>query len=137
MRLLIIIIFLFLFAIPTYAHVIRTDGTFEGMLHILPDDIAYAGTTTNFYFLFEEDKKVTTNCKCSVSITKIPEQTVLFSKEQIRDKFAFEFPSIGVYQARIYRNDFSMSWDIRVETEIKKPSWFSVFVEKIRVLLGR
>ena len=132
-----VVLLLLAFAFPAQAHVIKTDGIYEGMLHILPDDIAYAGTTTEFYFLFEEDKKIVTNCKCNVSITALSNNKVLFTKENIKDSFSFEYPKIGVYQTRIYRDEFSMTWDIRVDTELKKPGWFSVFVKKVRGLLGR
>lgn len=129
----ILIPILFLIALPASAHVIKTDGAYEGMLHILPDDIASAGTTTDFYFLFEDHKRIVTNCQCNVTISK--NEKILYTRENIKDSFSFEFPTLGVYQTRIYRDEFSMTWDIRVEKMVEKPSWFSVFVKKVRALL--
>ncbi len=132
MKYILIPLFL-LIALPTHAHIIKKDGNFEGMLHILPDDIPLAGTTTEFYFMFEDNKKIVTDCKCEVKI--LQKGNELYRKN-IKDSFFFEFPKIGVYQAEIYRNDFSMTWDIRVEKAVVKPSWFSVFAKRVRELLG-
>ncbi len=128
------VILLLLISLPASAHVIKTDGAYEGMLHILPDDIAVAGTTTDFYFLFEDHKKIVTNCTCNISMSQ--GEKILYTRENIKDSFSFEFPTIGVYQARVYRDEFSMTWDIRVEKAVEKPSWFSVFVKRVRELLG-
>lgn len=111
-----IIFFSLLFAFPVFAHVIKIDNGFEGMMHILPDDNPAAGTTTDFYFMFEDNKKAVTSCNCIVSVLK--NEKVLYT-ENIRNKFSFYFPKIGVYTVKLTGTDFDLNWDVRIDRDVR------------------
>lgn len=129
-----LILLLLAFALPTYAHVIQKDGYFEGMMHILPDDNPAAGTTTSIYFMFDRDKKVVTSCDCTVSVLK--DEKVLYT-EQIRNKFSFYFPKIGIYTVTLAGKDFNLNWDIRIDRDVRTyTKYYIIAFGVIALVLG-
>lgn len=128
------ILFFLFFAFPAFAHVIKTDNGFEGMMHILPDDNPAAGTTTDFYFMFENNKKAVTSCDCTVSVLK--NEKVLYT-ENIRNKFSFYFPKIGVYTVKLAGTDFNLNWDVRIDRDIRTNTrWYIIVSGVIALVLG-
>lgn len=129
-----IIFFFLLFAFPVFAHVIKIDNGFEGMMHILPDDNPVAGTTTDFYFMFENNAKAVTSCDCTVTVLK--NEKVLFS-QNIRNKFSFYFPKIGVYTVNLSSKNFNLNWDVRIDKDIRDYSkYYIIAFGVIALLLG-
>lgn len=125
------------FTSVAYAHVLKTDGNIGAVIHIDPEDDPIAGSPTNFYFEFKdrEGRFKINDCDCKLSVlengNELLSQPLVESDENNDSNSAivsFTFPEKSVYVVRMSGSakdgtsfqNFSLSYDIRVEREIAK-----------------
>lgn len=122
------------FAVPAFAHVLKTDGSIGVLIHLDPEDDPIAGEPATFYFEFKDkdNKFDPTHCTCTVSIAQggIKLFTApIFSGSNANTitspTFQYTFPTRGIYTLFIdgspnnpaqFQN-FHISYDIRVSRE--------------------
>ncbi len=119
------------FVIPTYAHLLKTDGSIGAVLHIDPDDDPVAGQQAGFFFEFKDKQNKFTprNCDCTFSITEDGKE--IFSQALFANNanpsldnasLFFTFPERNVYQVKVSGKPnspnafqaFTLVYDIRV-----------------------
>ena len=109
---------------PVSAHILKTDGSIGGILHIDPEDDPISRQPTNMFWDFTNhgQKFEIKDCICSVSILENGKE---IEKEQlVTDTFTYTFPKKDVYQINVSGSSknssfqpFILSYDIRVERE--------------------
>jgi hypothetical protein len=131
---IIFVLFSFLQSSQTaFAHVIKSDGPIEVLLHINPDDNLIAGQQSEFFFSIQDkqNKFFFKDCACGVEISKnnkIIQSGNLSpnSTDQHEGIFAYVFPEKAVYQIKLTGRPieentfqpFTVSYDIRVDRSL-------------------
>jgi hypothetical protein len=105
------------------AHILKTDGSIGGIIHIDPEDDPIAGELSNiFWDLTNNGQKFNIDdCICYVSILENGKE---IEKERLMNEtFTYTFPKKDVYQILVSGSPkgkssfapFNLSYDIRVE----------------------
>ncbi|HSX18542.1 MAG TPA: hypothetical protein VLE91_00245 [Candidatus Saccharimonadales bacterium] len=121
-----------LFILPTYAHVLKTDGSIGAVLHIDPDDDPIAGSQSGFFFEFKDkqNKFSPQYCTCTFSIVENGKEIYSQPLFQNNSNPSLTTPSVfytfakkDVYQLRVTGvpnpadsfQTFTLTYDVRVE----------------------
>lgn len=116
-----------------YAHILKTDGTIGGVVHIQPDDDPVVGQPSEVYVELKDTSGAfnASICDCRVLIRNRTEELytqVLPILEAaagtLSSSFTYTFPSTDIYSLTITGKaqngefeDFSLSYEFRVDNE--------------------
>lgn len=111
------------FTHSAFAHVLQTDGTIGGVLHIDPNDDPVAGEVSSFFFDLKDtaNKFTLSDCICKIALTS-GKKTVYETTLSTDPFFTYTFPDPGVYTLTLQGTSanqqfqpFTLSYVIRVE----------------------
>jgi hypothetical protein len=122
------------FFIPFFkaeAHFLKINNEIGAVLHVDPDDNPIAKQVSTFYLEFKDvtGKFKPKDCTCQITITNIstnksesiPTSNISYSGENVL-LFKYTFPEIGIYSVVIKEQNFTLTYDIRVERESNTPN---------------
>ncbi|HVT00693.1 MAG TPA: LPXTG cell wall anchor domain-containing protein [Patescibacteria group bacterium] len=138
---IILLVPLLLFPKLAFAHEAESDGSFEALIHVSPNDTPVAGSKSNISIELTDDTNRfdPSNCDCVVDIyqgnTNILSKNVTFTKSRgpFKTNFDYVFPDPGAYHVRLSGKpakgaefkEFSINFDA---TDAEKPNNNSDFI---------
>ncbi len=116
---------------PARAHILKTDGSIGGVLHVDPDDDPIINKSTSFIIEFEDtnNKFDLQNCTCNLAIVKDGQDTysqpLSSNDSKTTAATAYTFTSKGLYQVVVTGSStdnsfasFKLTYDLRVDRTI-------------------
>ncbi len=115
----------------SFAHVVQTDGSIGGVLHVDPDDEPYAKQVSNFFVSITDRQSKFDAQKCYCGFTIYENEREIYYQD-LQDNpsksslnFSFIFPQKDVYKVVVKGRpsvlgafqEFTLTYDIRVDRE--------------------